>query len=328
MDLSVIIISYNTKKLLKECIDSVLKTTKGIKYEIIVVDNASSDGSVEMVKKYSRMLVSAAKRMLKRKKGSAAPIRDYSHNPTLRLVENRANLGFGTANNQAIMKSRGRYILLLNSDTLINDNVLGEMVQWMNDNSKVGIASCALKNKDGSMQGTGGYFPSLPRVFSWMTIQDLPFVDKLIKPFHPMHKRSLFKGASFYSKKKELDWVTGAFFLMRREVYENIGLFDEDYFMYTEEVDYCYRAKKAGWKVYYLPSWSLVHYDAASGKSWSYVLPEYEGVKLFYNKHYSSWQYPILRLFLKIGALGRMLVFGILEGKEAFKVYAEAFKKA
>jgi hypothetical protein len=116
--------------------------------------------------------------------------------------------------------------------------------------------------------------------------------------------------------------------LIRKQVIGQIGYFDEDYFMYTEETDLCYRAKKAGWKVYYLPQWEITHYGGASGESWGHVIPEYKGVKLFYKKHYPSWQYPFLRLFLKIGALWRIFVVGALKGKEAAKVYAKAFKIA
>lgn len=304
MDLSIVIVSFNTKKLLKESLKSVVNSTKDIEYEIIVVDNASADGSVGMVEN-----------LAKKKK-------------FVRLIKNKKNLGFGAANNQAIKVSKGKYILLLNSDTVIQGRVLSEMVKWMDENPKVGIASCALKNSDGSMQGTGGYFPTLLRVFSWMTIQDFPLVDKLIKPFHPVHHLSFKKGESFYDKEKELDWLTGAFMLIRREVIKEVGYFDEDYFMYTEETDYCYRAKQAGWKIYYLPKWSIAHYGGSSGKTWGHVIPEYEGVKLFYKKNYPAWQYPILRTLLKLGALWRIFILGALKGKGATKVYAQAFKVA
>jgi GT2 family glycosyltransferase len=303
MDLSIIIVSFNTKKLLEDCVDSIIKNTKGIKYEIIVVDNASADGSPELVERYSRKI-------------------------SVRLIKNRNNLGFGTANNQGMKKSSADFVLLLNSDTIIHDNAISHMLAWMKKKPKVGISTCALKNADGSLQGTGGHFPTLIRVFSWMTIQDLPLVDKFIKPFHPMREKSFSKGEDFYNKEKEMDWVTAAFFMIRREAMADIGYFDEDYFMYTEETDYCYRAKKKGWKVWYVPKWSITHLGGASGTSELSVLAEFEGVKTFYKKHYPAWQYMILRLFLKIGAFGRVVLFGILEGSKSAKIYAEAFKKA
>ena len=308
IDLSIIIVSFNTKKLTKACIESVVKNTKKIKYELVLIDNASVDGSMEEIERSIKSIKSKDIGGL--------------------LIQNKKNLGFGEANNQGMKVAKGKYILLLNSDTIVENNVLGEMIVWMDKNPKVGIASCALKNLDGTMQGTGGYFPTLMRVFSWMTIQDIPFVDKFIKPFHPMRSQSPIKGDSFFEKEKELDWVTGAFFLFQREVYRQVGNFDKDYFMYTEETDYCFRAKKKGWKVYYLPQWSIKHIGGASGKSWSYIISEYKGVKLFYKKHYPKWQYPFLRVLLKIGSLGRIIVHGLLHGKEAIKVYAKAFKMA
>ena len=113
--------------------------------------------------------------------------------------------------------------------------------------------------------------------------------------------------------------------MMRKDVVKDVGFFDEDYFMYTEEVDYCFRAKQKGWRVYYQPKWDIVHLGGGSGRNWSYVIPEYQGIKLFYKKHYPSWQYPILRLLLKVGSFGRAVLFGLLDGKEAFSVYAKAF---
>ncbi len=298
-DLSIIIVSFNTKELLQKCITSIIKTTKGISFEIIVVDNASTDGSPESLGDFQ-----------------------------LTLIKNKKNLGFAKANNQGIEIARGKYILLLNSDTLISNNFLKGMLRWMDKHPKVGIASCALLNKDGSLQGTGGYFPNLLSVFSWMTIQDIPLIDQFIKPFHPMHEKSFYKNIRFYKRKKELDWVTGAFFLVRRKVIDDIGLLDEDYFMYVEEVDFCFRAKKAGWQVWYLPQWSIVHYERESATSEFALLSEYQGLKLFYKKHKSSWQYPVLRFLLKLGAFGRIVLFAILEGRDSAKIYAKAFKQA
>ncbi len=303
MDLSIIIVNFNTEKLVKNAILSVVRNTRNISYEIIVVDNASSDNSRNILKKLEKNLSEVE----------------------MKVIENKKNVGFGRANNQGMKVSRGRYILLLNSDTLIHDNVLGKMVSWMDKNLDIGISTCALKGKDGKLQGPGGYFPTLLRVFSWMIIQDIPLVDKLIKPFHPVHSRFFNKGAGFFKIKQELDWVTGAFMFVRRQVYEQTGGFDRDFFMYTEDVDLCYRARARGWKIFYIPTWFITHYGGASGSSWSHVLHEFEGIKLFFRKHYPKWQYPVLRLLLKLGAFWRMILFGILSGKEAAKAYAKAF---
>ena len=299
-DLSIIIVSYNTVGITKNCIDSIRKYTKKVNYELIVVDNASTDGSVEYLKKKSTKID--------------------------KLILNKKNVGFGGGNNQGLAKATGKYILLLNSDTVLDANILKEMLFWMEKNTSVGISTCKLLNSDKTIQGTGGYFPTLPRVFTWMTIQDLPLVDLIVKPYHPQKSKSFFKNDNFYKKSKELDWVTGAFLLMRREVYEKVGDFDTDYFMYVEEVDFCYRAKKEGFKIRYLPKWSITHLGGASGKVGLSVINEFKGVKLFYKKHFESWKTPILRAVLKIGAFWRIFYFGLVEGKESAKIYEKAFK--
>lgn len=303
LDLSIVIINFNTKKLVSELVSSIYKKTKKINFEVIIVDNASSDGSLSVLRKLAKK-------------------------SNLDFIENSNNLGFAAGNNIGIKKAKGRYILLLNSDVLITSNSLGDMVNWMDEHADVGISTCMLKNKDGSIQGTGGFFPNLSRVFSWMIIQDFPFVDNFIKPFHPMKEKSPTKANSFYEKPRELDWVTGAFFLMRNEVIVNVGDLDEKYFMYTEETDFCFRAKKKGWKVWYVPQFSVIHYGGASGTREFSVLSEYKSIKRFYKKHYPSWQFPVLRLLLKIGALGRIILFAIIEGIDSAKIYAKAFKAA
>jgi GT2 family glycosyltransferase len=302
-DLAIIIVSYNTKKLLKDCIKSVVRNTKEISYEIIVVDNASTDGSVELIEGLKK------------------------EHP-VKLIANKKNIGFGPANNMGIKNSSSRYILLLNSDTVVHDNVLGEMVSWMDENEGVGVTSCALKNTDGSLQGTGGYFPTLPKVFSWMFFLDnIPLLDILIKPFHPMHAQSPFYKGEWLFKKKELrDWVTGAFFLIRREVIKEVGLFDEDYFMYTEEVDFCWRVKKAGWKVWYLPKWNITHLGGASSTAEFPIISEFKGVKLFYEKNMANWKMILLKILLKSGVMIRIILYSIIKGKEARETYVKAFK--
>lgn len=281
LDLSIIIVNYHTEELTKDSIYSITKNTTGIKYEIIVVDSEST-GKLKENKSY-------------------------------RLLKSKENLGFTGGNNLGMRSAKGRYVLLLNSDTLVEENILSPMIEWMDNNPKIGISTCKLKNRDGSVQPTGGYFPTLLSVFSWMMIQDLPFVDNIIPPFHPKVR--------FYNSEKELDWVTGAFLLVKREVIDKIGYLDEDYFMYTEDTDYCFRAKKTGWKVIYNPKWSITHFGGASSIKEYPLLSEFKNVKLFYKKHYPSWQYPILRLMLKLGSLWRMVLVSP-------KIYAKAFREA
>ncbi len=291
VDLSIIIVSYNTKGLLLECLSSIQKHTKEVSYEVIVVDNASKDGSVAALQK----LEVAGKK--------------------LQVIANKENWGFGAANNQGMKKAKGRYILLLNSDTKLIENSLLSMVMFMDEHPKVGIASCKLVNADGTLQTTGGFFPTLPRVFLWATlIDDVPFVGDFFGSYHP-HKL-------FYSKERPLDWVTGAFFLARREVTSEIGLFDERFFLYVEEVEYCMRTRSKGWEVWYVPQTKIIHFGGASGTREGTVLREFEGLKILYKKHYSKVSLVFLRLFLFIGSVLRMFIFGIITPRSRIYVHA------
>lgn len=310
MDLSVIVVSYNTKALLKDCLKSVENQTRGISFEVFVVDNASTDGSVEMVKRLF---------------------------PKVKVLENRENLGFAAGNNRALHESSGRFLLLLNSDTKLIENSLEKMVSFMEKNKKIGISSCQLINPDGLIQASGGFFPNFFRIFTWMFfLDDLPFVSSLIKPFHP-HTPSFYlaKTSFVYLKQKwfeedhSQDWVTGAFFLMRKEVFKKIGELDEKFFMYAEEMEFCYRAKKAGFEVNYTPRTKIIHLGGGSGGSENAIFGEFMGLKYFFNKHYPRWQGPLLRLLLKLGALIRLLIFGIM-GEAALskrKAYEKVLKQ-
>lgn len=303
IDISVIVINYNTAKLTKKCIESVFIKTKGINVELIVVDNASKDKSVEVLSTLSKKF-------------------------NIKVIANKENLGFGRGNNQGMRIAKGRYFLLLNTDTLVKDNVLGEMVRFMDKNKDIGLATCALRNTDGSIQGTGGFFPTLPRVFAWMTfLDDLPLLDRIIKPFHPMHGNSPYKGESYFAKRHEQDWITGAFFLGRSELIKSVGYFDDDYFMYVEEVDYCYRVRQLGFKIAYLPKWNIIHYGGASSTKEFPIISEFKGLLIFYSKHKNKSQLAKLRLLLKMGIALRIILFGILKGREVAQTYAKAYRE-
>ena len=287
---SILIVNFNTKKLLVDCIESIYAHTT-LLFEIIVVDNASTDGSVAAVRKLNKKEVT--------------------------ILSNKSNVGFAKANNQAISLAKGKYLLLLNSDTILTEDAIGRTVEYMNQHPKIGIASCKLLNPDGSLQPTGGYFPTLLRVFFWMSfIDDLPFISSLVLPFHP--------AASFYKQSRSLDWVTGAFFCVRAQVVRDIGGLDEDYFMYVEELDFCYRAKRKGWSVGYVPSTSIIHFGRASSTNEFAIVSEYKNLQLFYTKHFES-QAQISRLLLKFGAITRRVLFAILGRPAQSRIYAKAF---
>lgn len=320
MDLSIVIISFNTKELTTECLKSIFRNTKDISYEVIVVDNSSADGSVDSIRNF-QFPAAVQAHYSEKSRG----ISKYQ----LKMIENKENVGFAKANNQGANLAKGKYILFLNSDTVVRDNVLGRMVKWMDKRDDVGVATCALINKDGTIQGSGGYFPTLFKVFSWMFfIEDLPFLDRVIKPFHPVHSSSFFyKGLGQFKKARNQDWVTGAFLLTKADVFKKVGGFDEDYFMYTEEVDLCFRIKKLGKNIWYLPEWQIIHLGGASSHKEFPILSEFKSIKLFYKKNMPDWQYFWLRLFMKAGTIFRSIIFGLINGKEAYRLYARAFRE-
>jgi len=296
--LSIIIPSYNTKKLLRDCLTSIYKQTKEIKFEIIVVDNGSKDGSVEMVKKKF---------------------------PKVKLIALSKNMGYGRANNLGAKKAKGEWLLFLNSDTKIINQAIDVILKKTGDwglGTGSYILGCKLLNPDGSIQSSAGYFPTLPKVITTMLfLEDLPILNSLIKPYQQSKK-------SFYQKRQEVDWVTGASLMIKKDLFKKIGGFDERFFMYAEEVDLCFRAKQKGAKVFYTPKAEIIHLKGASSKRGfeTAVLGEYKGLKYFFKKHKPVWQLPILKAILFSGALLRIVVFGIIDKSKA-KAYIKAIKK-
>ncbi|MBI3443616.1 glycosyltransferase family 2 protein [Candidatus Woesebacteria bacterium] len=296
MDISVIIVNWNTKKLLEDCLKSIFEFTKGINFEVIVVDNGSEDGSRDMVKKKF---------------------------PQVKLIPNKENLGFTKANNQGIKIAKGEYMLLLNSDTYLVENSLKKLVGKARSIANLGALGPMLLNENRSIQQSAGFFPHLPQVFYWMSfLDDLPG-GTILRPYHVDHD-------SFYQKDQEVNWVTAAAILVPKRVIGKVGSLDENIFMYGEEVDWCYRIKKEKFEIFYSPATKIVHIGrGSSGKiSQNAILGEYGGIKYFYAKHKSSRSLQLLRALLKMGALARIAIFAILGGREASKFYVEAFKMA
>ncbi|MGB9911230.1 MAG: glycosyltransferase family 2 protein [Microgenomates group bacterium] len=225
MDLSIIIVSFNVGKLLKECIESILKNKNELSYEIIIVDNASTDNSVKIVKKLG--------------------VKE------LRVIENKKNLGFAKAVNQGIKKARGDYILLLNPDTKVKPGSLKNLLSFAKSHPDVGVIGAKLINPDGSIQSSVYHFPSLWRAFKEFWLGEKGAYEK----YTPLGEKPL-----------EVDAVTGAVMLISRKTIKKIGLFDERYFMYFEDLDYCRRVKKAGLKIYYLPTVKILHHHGQSAK--------------------------------------------------------------
>ncbi len=305
MDVSIIIVSFNTKDILSRCLNSIFKYTNDLNFEVLVVDNNSADGSSELLKRFK----------IKYK--------------NLFVIENKENLGFAKGNNLGIGKSKGKYILLLNSDTLLTENSILKMYEYMEKKPKCGIATCALLNSDMSEQATGGAFPTLSKIILWATfIDDLPIISKFVTSYHP-HTNTFYLGSNYYEKEHQQDWVTGAFFMIRREVVNELPEIDPDFFMYVEELEYCYRAKKKGWQIWYTPITKIIHLGGASSPNkTNAIVGEFINLKLFYKKHFSGWQELVLLLLLKFAALLRVVVFGLLkQDKNSLVAYSRAFQK-
>jgi GT2 family glycosyltransferase len=233
MDVSIIIVNYKTKKLTLECIQSIYHTKNSKQFEIFVVDNHSLDGSVEEIKKAF---------------------------PNVKVIANLENVGFSKANNQAILESKGRYVLLLNSDTIVLENTISDIVDFMDANKEAGATGCKVLLPDGSLdKACHRGFPTPSASFYYMTGLAKKYPNK--PRFNGYHMSYLNM-----DKTHEIDCLVGAFMLIRRETVEEVGMLDETFFMYGEDIDWCYRIKEAGWKIYYNPNVEILHYKGASSK--------------------------------------------------------------
>lgn len=293
MDLSIIIVSFNTKELLEKCLTSFFRFLKGISFEVIVVDNASTDGSVQVAKSF---------------KG-------------VKVIENKKNLGFGTANNQGAKTAIGKWLFFFNSDAYLIDNSLPKLLERLNKDKKIGVAGPLILNTDRTIQQSVGFFPNLPQVFYWMSfLDDLPGGD-LLKPYHVDHD-------GFYKKEQKVDWVTGAAMIARKDVFKKVNGFDEKIFLYSEDVDLCYKIKAAGFKIIFSPAAIVVHLGRGSHKGTNIgaIVGEYKGVLYFYKKYKGQAAQVILKILLKAGAILRIFVFGlVLRRSELLKAYWMAF---
>jgi GT2 family glycosyltransferase len=266
MDLSVIIVNWNTKDLLCQCIDSLTQTLKKIDTEIFVVDNGSTDGSVAAVREKF---------------------------PGVRLIENPVNMGFARANNQAISLSSREYLLLLNPDTRAKDEAIPQMLSFMSSHARAGLVGAQLLNADGSKQNSIANFPSLATELLNKSLLRWLFPEKF-----PGKERD-------YPNPVEVESVIGACVLVRRETVEQVGLLDEKFFLFLEETDWCFRVKKAGWKIYHIPQAEIFHFqgksaEAEKGKT---RIEYYRSRYHYFRKNRGSFQTSVLSIGLIIKLL-------------------------
>jgi len=286
MDLSTIVLSYNTKDITDECLrrlqSSVVSCQRKLKnkIEIIVLDNASSDGSVEMIKR---------------------------NHPYVRLIESKENTGFSKGNNIGLKQAKNPYILLLNSDVYVEDDSITASLEYFQKNPDCDVLGPKLIFGDGSFQPSAGNLPSPFNIPCWILgLSLIPVVKELTFPFHPNYK-------SFFSNAKEVGWVSGAFFMLKREVFIKVGGFDESIFMYLEEVELCKRIDLAGFNIWYVPSIQVTHLHGASSSADKSVIfiRELSGLKVYLKKYYCL-AYPLVKVFLILGLIIRIIAFSFL----------------
>lgn len=274
MDVSIIIVNWNTRDILQDCLQSVYEQAGDVTFEAILIDNASTDGSVEMVK---------------------------DKFPEVAIIENSENRGFAAANNQGFAVAKGRYVLLLNSDTIVLDNAVAKTVVFADAHPRAAVVGCRVLNRDGSLQPTCCMFPSI--------LNMLLSTSYLYKLF-PKSKFFGRQHMTWWGRDdvRKVDVATGCFMLVRQEAIEQVGVMDEQFFMYGEDTDWCYRFKKAGWRILFTSSAEIIHIRGASSKQRKPEMKlQLRGSKLlFWKKHRSRFMYIIACLLVAVFFLLRV----------------------
>lgn len=291
MDLTVVIVNYRVKFFLEQTLRSVMEATRGLLSEVIVVDNASGDDSIE----FSRRRF-----------------------PQVEFIENKDNVGFARANNQAIMKARGKYTLILNPDTIVTERCIAGCIDHMETHSDCGSIGVRM------VDGNGVFLPESKRAFPtpWVAFCKTFGLSRLF----PMSPRFAKYHLRYLSDREphEVDILSGAYMLCRTSVLQRIGGLDEDFFMYGEDIDLSYRITLAGYKNWFLPL-DMVHYKGESTKkdSMRYVRVFYDAMLIFYRKHfprYSAVMYPVIKAGVLVRAsmaVAKRLVWAPFRKKEA-----------
>ncbi len=273
-EISIIIVNFNVKEFLEQSLSSVKKAVEGIESEIFVVDNASTDGSAEFI----RMKF-----------------------PDVKLIENSENRGFSSANNQALRQAQGKYLVLLNPDTVVQEDTFSTIRDFLKDHPDCGMVGCKILNPDGSLQlACRRSFPTL-----WVGVTRITGLSRLFPKSRWFGRYNLtyLDPDEMY----EVEAISGSFMAIRRDVIEQIGYLDEAFFMYGEDLDWCYRIREAGWKIYYFPKTKIIHFKGESSKKADIdlTLMFYRAMKLFVEKHYHSRYFYVPQWFLVAGIILR-----------------------
>lgn len=287
MDLSIIILNYNTKDLTLVSVNSILEQYQNEisnnKFEIVLVDNNSTDLSLEAFRKLKI--------------------------PGLTIIESKENLGFSKGCNLGTEHAKGEYLLFLNSDTQIKDQGFIKMIEYLKSNKNVGILGGKLKNPDGTSQLSAGKFYNL---FN-LTLMLLG-----------LEKKGLLRESP--NEIKKVDWVSGASFMIKKSLFNTLGGFNKEIFMYMEDMELCFRAKKKGFSTYFFPSIMLFHLERGSSDKAFAILNIYKGLLIFYKKHKPKWQYLIVKFLLRTKSLVLVTFGKIMNNKYLKDTYSETLK--
>lgn len=286
MDLSIVIVNWNGLAVLRNCLGSIFASPQGIRFEVIVVDNASHDDSTATIE------------------------REF---PQVVILRNQQNLGFAAANNQAFALARGRCVLLLNNDTLVLPGALAESVRYLDGHPQVGALGCRVEYPDGSFQSS---YYRVHDLWDLLTTRLLPFD---LVPKNRLN-RSRYWGKIF-SQPQEVEVVAGCFFLVRRQVIDEVGLLDEDFFMYGEEEEWCFRIRQNGWKIIYHPGVRIIHLHGFSARKARKAmnLITRKSPLLVLEKTQGVWAAWTGNIFMMTGALIRLplwLLGDMVKGKQ------------
>jgi len=274
LDLSIIIVNYRAKRFLKVCLDSIYNTKNNLRFEIWLIDNSSKDDTVPWVRE---------------------------NFPQVNLIENEWNSGFSKAANQGIRESQGKYLLLLNPDTKITEGKINQLLKFMDENPEAGICGPRMIDEKGELLYSCRSFPDL-----LTSISSSQSVLNRLFPHNPLSRKYLLKDLD-RTGIKEVDWVSGSCLFARRKMLEEIGLLDENFFMFCEDTDLCLRAKKNGWKVFYFPFLTVTHQLAGSTSlnPLRAKLEHHRSMYYFFKKHYHP--NPVFRLLVYLSLLWRLI---------------------
>lgn len=298
LDCSVIVLSFNTKDITDTCLSklhqSVLSCQKRLKnkIEVIVIDNASSDGSLEMIKK---------------------------KHPWVRLIASNTNTGFSGGNNLGMREGTKPFILLLNSDAYVEEDTLALSLEYFANHPGWDLLGCQLRFANGRLQPSAGYLPTPLNTVLWILgLALLPLIGRISSPIHPRDK-------GFFAQERQVEWVMGAFMMLKREVFNKTGGFDESIFMYGEEVEWCKRIKDAGFSIRYIPGIKITHLDKASSNFMMEkpLLNEIKGLVRYFHQHYAK-EYFLVRVVMRAALILRIIAFTLLGKGQRRRAYWEA----